>query len=213
MGGLDGKTAYHGLIDNMLQTQVDDKIRDTDVQRDVVAVFVPLLRDFVRDARTKSYSRADLVRYTNVILTMSKYYEHKDYNRTWGSRAVEDAWAEAWLTPYDDANVTDPSEHFDIQRPSMIDFRDALGIYLAYFFIFAVRIPDDCPRVFQSTYHGISSLLSMILKYRRGVTFGIWDHAILWRESCLNISPAQCELSIPVQSMLLAGIRLASRLS
>ncbi|EQL02524.1 glycosyl transferase [Ophiocordyceps sinensis CO18] len=95
----------------------------------------------------------------------------------------------------------------------MIDFKDALGIYLAYFFIFSVNIPEECPRVFQSTHHGISSLFGMLLKYRRGVTFGIWDHTILWRESCLNISPAQCELSVPVQSMLLAGIRLASRLA
>ncbi|PHH88176.1 hypothetical protein CDD83_7877 [Cordyceps sp. RAO-2017] len=211
--GLDGKTAYHGLMENILQSQVDEKIRDTDLQRDIIGVFIPLLKDFVRGARTKSYSHADLVRYTNVFLSMSKYYEHKDYNQTWSSKAVEDAWAEAWLVPYKDANITDPAEHFDMQRPSMADFKDALGIYLAYFFIFSVRIPEECPRVFQSTHHGISSLFGMLLKYRRGVTFGIWDHAILWRESCLNISPAQCELSVPVQSMLLAGIRLASRLA
>lgn len=211
--GLDGKTAHHGLMQNMMQSQVDDKIRDTDMQRDVVDVFIPLLRDFVKGARTKSYSRGDLVKYTNVFLSMSKYYEHKDYNQTWSSKVVEDAWAEAWLIPYNDDNITDPSQHFDMQRPSMTDFKDALGIYLAYFFIFSVNISEECPRVFQSTHHGISSLFGMLLKYRRGVTFGIWDHAILWRESCLNISPAQCELSVPVQSMLLAGIRLASRLA
>lgn len=95
----------------------------------------------------------------------------------------------------------------------MSDFREALGIYLAYFFIFSVKIPERCPRVFQSTHHGISSLFSMILRYRRGVTFGIWDHAILWRECCLSISPAQCELPISVQPMLLYGIGLATRLA
>ncbi|PHH67892.1 hypothetical protein CDD82_1017 [Ophiocordyceps australis] len=211
--GLDGKTAYHGLLDNLLQSQVDDKIAQTHLQRDIVAVFIPLLRDFVKGARTKSYSRADLIKYTNVMLSMNKYYEHKDYNQTWASKPVQDAWADAWLLPYHDDNISDPAHHFAIERPSMMDFRDALGIYLAYFFIFSVSIPDDCPRVFQSTHHGISSLFGMILKYRRGTTFGIWDHAILWRESCLNISPAQCELSIPVQSMLLAGMRLASRLA
>ncbi|KJZ79799.1 hypothetical protein HIM_00513 [Hirsutella minnesotensis 3608] len=211
--GLDGKTAYHGLMTNITQSEVDDKIRNTDMQRDIINVFIPLLKDFVKGARTKSYSRSDLIKYTNVFLSMSKYYEHKDYNQTWSSKVVEDAWAEAWLIPYNDPNVTDPAQHFDIQRPSMADFKDALGIYLAYFFIFSVNIPEECPRVFQSTHHGISSLFGMLLKYRRGVTFGIWDHAILWRESCLNISPAQCELPIPVQSMLLAGIRLASRLA
>ncbi|POR39127.1 Uncharacterized protein TPAR_00687 [Tolypocladium paradoxum] len=211
--GLDGKDAHHGLIDNILQSQVDDKIHDTDVQRDIAGVFIPLLKDFVRGARTKRYSRADLIKYTNVMLSISKYYEHKDYNRTWNSKEVEDAWAEAWLMPYNDPNVNDPSDYFDIERPSFHDFREAMGIYMAYFFIFSVKVPDECPRVFQSTHHGISSLFGMILKYRRGVTFGIWDHAILWRESCLNISPAQCELPISVQSMLLSGIRMATRLA
>lgn len=211
--GLDDKTAYHGLTENILQSQVDVKIGNTDKQRDIQGVFVPLLMDFVKGARTKTYSRADLIKYTNVFLSMAKYYEQKDYNLTWNSQIVADAWADAWLVPYDDPNIADPVEHFELQRPSRHDFREAMGIYMAYFFIFSVQIPEECPRVFQSTHHGISSLFGMILKYKRGVTFGIWDHAILWRETCLNISPAQCELSIPVQSMLLGGIRLASRLS
>jgi hypothetical protein len=211
--GLDNKTAHHGLIDNLLQSQVDQKVHDTDVQRDIVGVFIPLIRDFVKGARTRRYSRADLIKYSNTVLSMSKYYEHKDYTRTWESREVEEAWVDAWLVPYNDPNIIEPSTSFELERPSMSDFREALGIYLAYFFIFSVKIPDRCPRVFQSTHHGISSLFGMILRYRRGVTFGIWDHAILWRECCLNISPAQCELPISVQSMLLSGIGLATRLA
>ena len=211
--GLDGKTAHHGLIDNLLQSQVDQKVHDTDVQRDIVGVFIPLLRDFVKGARTRRYSRVDLIKYSNTVLSMSKYYESKDYSRTWESREVEKAWVDAWLVPYNDPNIIDPSKCFELERPSMSDFREALGIYLAYFFIFSVKIPDRCPRIFQSTHHDISSLFGMILRYRRGVTFGIWDHAILWRECCLNISPAQCELPISVQSMLLSGIGLATRLA
>jgi glycosyltransferase involved in cell wall biosynthesis len=53
----------------------------------------------------------------------------------------------------------------------------------------------------------------LILKYRRGTHFSIWDYAILWRETCLNISTAQCELPVAVQSMLLAGVGLAIRLA
>ncbi|CAI6086454.1 unnamed protein product [Clonostachys chloroleuca] len=211
--GLDGKSAYHGLIDNLLQSQVDEKVRDTDVQRDIVGVFIPLLKAFVKGARTRSYSRADLIKYTNVMLSFCKYYERKDYSRTWSSPEVEQAWVDAWLVPYDDPNIIDPAKAFDMERPTMADFRDCLGIYLAYFFIFSVKIPERCPRVFQSTHHGISSLFGMILRYRRGTTFGIWDHAILWRECCLNISPAQCELPISVQTMLLSGIGLATRLA
>ncbi|KAM0575553.1 hypothetical protein ACHAP9_000816 [Verticillium nonalfalfae] len=212
--GLDGGTAHHGIIDDLLESEVDEKVDDTEVQRDIVETFIPLLTEFVRGARTKRLARPHLVRLSNAMLSMAKYYEHKDYTKTWKAPEVEQAWIAAWLMPYDDdANMAAPSECFDVARPSMFDFRQSLNIYLAYFFIFAVGVPQSCPRVFQSTHHGISSLFGMVLKYRRGVTFGIWDHAILWRECCLNISPAQSELPVSVQSMLLAGIGLATRLA
>ncbi|RDI83168.1 hypothetical protein Vi05172_g6780 [Venturia inaequalis] len=215
--GMDGKTANHGLIDNLLQLQVDEKLQDTEVDRDIVGVFIPLLIAFVKGARTKHPSRADLIAASNSMLSMSTYFEAHDYNKTWKSKEVELAWIESWLYPYeDDPNILDASEYFDIERPTMADFRAALDLYTCYFFIYSVQLPQDpkdCPRVFQSTHHGISSLFGMVLKYRKGSTFGLWDHAILWRESCLNISPAQCLLPIAVQSMLLAGIGLASKLA
>ncbi|KAK4995664.1 hypothetical protein LTR66_004561 [Elasticomyces elasticus] len=211
--GLDGKTPYHGLFDNLLQSQIDERINDTDIEQDVVATFIPLLEAFVKGARTKRYTRADLAHYTNVILNINSYFEQKDYNKTWRAKEVQIAWRRAWLYPHDDPNVLDPSEYFEIERPSMTDFQGALELYICYFFIFSVNVPDTCPRVFQSTHHGISSLYGLILKYRKGTTWGIWDHAIMWRESCLNVSPAQCTLPIPVQSMLLAGMKLAAHLA
>ncbi|KAK3316768.1 hypothetical protein B0H66DRAFT_305319 [Apodospora peruviana] len=212
--GLDGRTPNHGVIDNPLETEVDNKIASTNTKRDIAGKFIPLLKLFVKGARSKHISKADMVKYSHVMLDMFKYFEHKDYNKTWNSKQVSAAWVEAWLTPYsDEPDITDPSEWFELQKPSMSDFRSALGIYTSYFFIFSVQTPEDCPRVFQSTHHGISSLFGMLLKYRRGATFGIWDHAILWRECCLNISPAQSTLPLPVQSMLLAGMGLAMRLA
>ena len=211
--GLDGKTPYHGVLDNLLQTQVDEKISNTRIQEDIKGVFVPLLQSFVRGARSKRYTRSDLVTYSNVILKMSRYFEKCDYNKTWNSDEVWNAWIEAWLYDYNDPNITSASEYFEIEQPSMTDFRSALDLYICYFFIYSVEAPADCPTVFQSTHHGISSLYGMLLKYRRGTTWGIWDHAILWRETCLNISPAQCLLPIPVQGMLLAGVKLACHLA
>ncbi|KAB5559938.1 glycosyl transferase [Coniochaeta sp. 2T2.1] len=211
--GIDGKTPNHGIIDNLLQSQVDDKIRKTDSHRDIVQTFVPLLRLFVEGARNRAPSKNQLRQYSQVFIALSKYFEDKDYNQTWQSKEVMGAWVEAWLAPYHDAAMRDPASLFEIERPSMKDFQDALAIYSSYLFIISVQVPEECPRVFQSTHHGISSLFGAILKYRRGVTFGIWDHAILWRECCLNVSPAQSSLSIPVQSMLLAGIRMATRLA
>ncbi|KAF3761887.1 family 4 glycosyltransferase [Cryphonectria parasitica EP155] len=211
--GLDGKTPNHGVIDNLLQSEVDRKIGNTEIRRDILGTFVPILKQFVKGARTRSFTRPDLLHFSNVMLTMFKYFEHKDYNVTWNSKEVAAAWVEAWLESYDDPNIMDTYESFELSRPTMTDFRDAMAIYKSYFFIFSVQTPENCPQVFQSTHHGISSLFGMLLKYKRGTTFGIWDHAILWRECCLNISPAQCELSIPVQTMLLAGIGLATKLA
>lgn len=211
--GLDGRSAHHGVMDNLLQCQVDEKIEATDDTRDIEETFVPLLKAYIKGSRSVRYSREDLVTYSNALLSMSKYFEFKDYNRTWDSPQVEKAWVEGWLTDYNDKNIINIADNFPIERPSLSDFQDALNIYKAYFFLFAVKPPEECPRVFQSTHHGIGSLFGMILKYRRGSTFCIWDHAILWRECCLNISPAQCALPIPVQSLILAGIGLATRLA
>jgi hypothetical protein len=213
--GLDFKTAQHGIIDNLLQSQVDEKIEDTYARQDIVDIFIPALQKFVKGSRTKHASREELLDFSSALLTMSTYFEKKDYNKTWRSKEVEMAWVEAWLYRYSDPNILDPSELFEIERPSMEDFRDALALYMSYFMIYSVQIPEteDCPRVFQSTHHGISSLFGMVLKYRRGTTFALWDHAILWRECCLNISPAQCVLPISVQAMLLSGIGLAARLA
>ncbi|KAI7443195.1 glycosyltransferase family 4 protein [Hortaea werneckii] len=211
--GMDGKTPYHGIFDNLLQGQVEQKCTDTRVHEDIEQVFIPLLRSFVHGARSKRYSRSDLVTYSNVVLQIHRYFETCDFIKTWNSEQVWRAWLEAWLVDYDDPNVLSLRECFDIEHPSLSDFRDALNLYICYFFIYSVELPTDCPTVFQTTHHGLSSLYGMILKHRKGVTWGLWDHAILWRETCLNISPAQCLLPLPVQSMLIAGIKLACHLA
>lgn len=210
--GLEGRTAKHGLLDNLLESQVDEKIANTD-ERDIVNTFVPLLTAYVKGCRTTRLSYEDLIELSNVFLSMGHYYQFKDYTRTWESPLLEQAWIEAWMKGYKDPNIIGPADCFHIMRPSLSDFQQALNIVIAYFFIFSVNIPDRCPRVFQSTHHGLSSLFGMVLRYRRGTTFGIWDHAILWRECCLNFSVAQCKLPVPVQYMLLSGIGVAAQVA
>jgi hypothetical protein len=211
--GLDGKSAYHGLFDNLLQTQVNMRVRQTRGTEDIIETFIPLLRAVVRGARTLSLSKKDIFEFTNTFLNIQKYFEENDYVTTWRSKAVQNAWREAWLCAYADDNIKNPSDAFQIEIPTARHFDEALELYVSYFFIFSVKVPENVPRVYQSTHHGISSLYGMILKLRRGTTWGIWDHAIMWRESCLNLSPAQCLLPIPVQTMLLGAIRLASNLA
>ncbi|KAK6517691.1 hypothetical protein TWF506_004873 [Arthrobotrys conoides] len=211
--GLDGKLPNHGLFDNLLDTQVENRIRATNVKRDVVGKFIPLLRTLIKGARQNRYSNQDLVTYSNVFLNINRYFEEKDYNKSWRAKETLIAWREAWQKEYDDPNMVNPSSYFELEQPSLTDFDNALELFICYFFIYHCKIPDIVPTVFQSTHHGVGSLYGMILKLRRGVTWGIWDHAIMWRESCLNISTAQCLLAIPVQNMLLSVMKLAANLA
>ena len=211
--GLDGKSPYHGLFHNLLQTQVNMRVRKTRETEDIIKNFIPLLQAVVRGARTVSLSKKDIFECTNIFLNIQIYFEENDYLTTWRSKPVRKAWREAWMCAYADDNIKNYSDAFQAEVPTARHFDEALELYISYFFIFSVRVPENVPRVYQSTHHGISSLYGMILKLRRGTTWGIWDHAIMWRESCLNLSPAQCLLPIPVQTMLLGTIRLASNLA
>ncbi|KAF3911696.1 hypothetical protein AA313_de0203910 [Arthrobotrys entomopaga] len=211
--GLDGKLPNHGLFDNLLDTQVENRIRATSIKKDVIPKFIPLLRLLIKGARQLRYSNEDLVTYSNVFLNLNKYFEEKDYNKSWRARETLDAWREAWTQEWNDPNMVSTSAYFEIEQPSLFDFDSALELFICYFFIYHCKIPDVSPTVFQSTHHGVGSLYGMILKLRRGVTWGIWDHAIMWRESCLNISTAQCLLAVPVQNMLLGVMKLAANLA
>jgi hypothetical protein len=72
------------------------------VDRDIVGTFIPLLNEFVKGCRMKRHTHDDMVHLSNVFLCMGKYYEYKDYSRTWHSPEVEQAWIAAWLMSYDD---------------------------------------------------------------------------------------------------------------
>ena len=210
--GLDGKSPSHGLLDNLLQTQVDYRARKTS-SRNIKEIFIPILKRLIKGARTIRPSQGDLRELTIAFLRLNEYFETNDYTSTWRSNAVKRVWRESWLREYDDTNINTLSNCFPMERPTRGDFEEALELYIGYFFIFSLKIPEKVPRVYQSTHHAIASLYGMCLKLRRGVTWGIWDHAIMWRESCLNISTAQCLLPIPVQNMLLGMMKVASNLA
>ncbi|KAJ4394921.1 hypothetical protein N0V91_011173 [Didymella pomorum] len=135
--GLDNRTAYHGVLDNILQSQVDEKISRTEPMADVEQIFVPLLQDLVRGARSRRYDRKDLVVYSNAFLKMNKYFETRDFNKTWQCEVVQKAWVKAWLAESDDPNVWNIREHSAIVHPSLSDFQEALNLYIAYFFIYS----------------------------------------------------------------------------
>ncbi|BFZ56046.1 hypothetical protein PYCC9005_003088 [Savitreella phatthalungensis] len=210
MWGLDYLSPYHGLFDNLLDSQVAYREEHT-TQSDIKRFFVPILQTLVRGARSLSYTSADLERYTQAFVDLSMYFEEKDYLKSWASKHTKRAWREAWLA--DQENAVTINEYMAIELPSAAHFDEAMELWRRYFFVFSVRIPEEVPTVFQCTHHGVASLFGMLLKLRRGTAYQIWDHAIYWRESCLNISSSQCILPLSVQNMLLGAIRLSSHLA
>ncbi|CCG84862.1 protein of unknown function [Taphrina deformans PYCC 5710] len=207
--GLDYLSPYHGLFDNLLDSQVTFREHHTS-EMDIKNLFLPILRRLVRGARSQSYSQADLVELTQTFIDLSVYFEEKDYLKTWKSNQVKRTWRECWLE--DTPNTVSTSTYHKLELPTMAQMDEAMELWLRYFFVFSVRIPEVVPTVFQCTHHGVGSIFGMLLKLRRGTTYMIWDHAIYWRESCLNVSSSQCILSLSVQNMLLGAIKMASNL-
>lgn len=209
MWGLDYLSPYHGLFDNLLDGQVTYREHHT-TERDIETLFVPMLRRLIRGARLQCYTQEDLAELTQTFVDLSIYFEEKDYLKTWNSNHVKRAWRETWLC--DMPNTVPTSTFFTLELPTMAQFDEAMELWRRYFFVFSVRLPDEVPSVFQCTHHGVGSLFGVLLKLRRGTTYMIWDHAIYWRESCLNISSSQCILALSVQNMLLGAIKMASHL-
>jgi glycosyltransferase involved in cell wall biosynthesis len=210
--GLDDKSPHRGFYVNLLHSQVANRRRHTRKNADISEIFVPLLRNLVRCARTINLSKKDITLATETIMNMNLYFENNDYLATWRSKRVRRAWHEAWLLDYHTPNIWSASDRFAVESPSTSDFDEALELWISYFFILSIRVPENVPRVYQATHHGVSTLWGMILKLRRGTALGIWDHGLLFRETCLNISPAQCLLPLAVQSMLLCAQKLAAHM-
>lgn len=209
MWGLDYLSPYHGLFENLLDSQVRYREHHTS-EKDIEELFLPILRKLIRGARSQIYTQRELSEYTQAFVDLSIYFEEKDYLKTWRSNLVKRTWREGWLQ--DMPNTIPTSTYFTLELPSMAQLDEAMELWTRYFFVFSVRIPDEVPTVFQCTHHGVGSIYGMLLKLRRGTTYMIWDHAIYWRESCLNISSSQCILNLSVQNMLLGVIKLASHL-
>ena len=207
--GLDYLSPYHGLFDNLLDSQVSQREQHTS-EKDIELNFLPIFRTIIKGSRQEDLTLVDLAEYTQAFVDLSIYFEEKDYLKTWKSNSVKRTWRECWLR--DQPGAVSVSTYFGLEKPTMAQFDEAMELWLRYFFVFSVKIPEEVPKVFQCTHHGVGSIFGMLLKLRRGTTYMIWDHAIYWRESCLNISSSQCILALSVQNMLLGVIRLASHL-
>jgi len=80
-------------------------------------------------------------------------------------------------------------------------------------FIFSLPVPEHIPIVFQATHHQMGAAYGIICKLKRGCTFQIWDHSIIWRETNSYMSSAQCTHPPFVRNSLTGLMRLAAQLN
>jgi hypothetical protein len=80
-------------------------------------------------------------------------------------------------------------------------------------FIFSIPVPEQVPTVFQATHHSIGALYGIVCKIKRGCSFQIWDHSIIWRECNTYLSAAQCGHAPFIRNSLIGLMRLAAQLN
>ncbi|KAI3393112.1 hypothetical protein diail_4710, partial [Diaporthe ilicicola] len=210
--GLDFFTAHHGVLENYLDGQVEERIQLVS-EAEIRKNFVPILKILVRGARTKKFSKTDIHEVTQMLLDLNSFFEHRDWRQVWTSDTVRQAWRHFWLSDNLGENITPATDTLSIEQPTMRELDATLDLYMRYLYIFSLKIPDSVPTVFQATHHSVGALYGILYKIKRGCTFQVWDHCVIWRESLGYLSASLCSHKPFVQNSLIAMMRIAATLN
>jgi hypothetical protein len=125
--GLDFLTPTHGIIENQLDTAIEEKLIDTS-NTDIREKFLPILTSLVRGARTIKYTPANVEEFTRALVRMNTYFQTRNWGVVWKSKAVKNKWRELWLSKSME-NTRPIQEWFNIERPTIADLDNALDLY------------------------------------------------------------------------------------
>ncbi|KAL5344247.1 hypothetical protein ACLOAV_010817 [Pseudogymnoascus australis] len=211
--GLDMMMPTHGLFQNRLDSELRHIPRHTDLI-DIKENFVPVLATLVWGARSLKLEISDIKQMTRALVNLNAYFTSRRYpwSVVWNSKVVKNAWRRLWLSKESD-NVRPCSAWLATELPTLDQLDQGLELWSRYLFIFSIPVPDEMPDVFQASHHSVSASYGIICKLERQCTLQIWDHAISWRESNLNLSSALCSLAPFVRNSLLGLLRLSSVLT
>lgn len=210
--GLDLLTPTHGLFNNRLDSQIEH-ITTHVTLLDIERTFVPIMEAIVSGARAISFSLSDCKQVTRALVNLNTYFnDSRHWSAVWRSDFVKAAWRKAWLSQTA-SNSRPSSQWLKAELPTLGQFDQALELWSRYLFIFSIPIPEKMPTVFQASHHSVSAAYGIVCKIKRGCTLQIWDHAISWRETNLNLSSALCALSPFMRNSLLGLMRVTSVLT
>lgn len=210
--GLDFFTAHHGVLENYLDGQVEDRINivsDAEIEKN----FVPILKVLVRGARTRKFTKKQIQDLTQMLLDLNSYFAHRDWRQVWKSEPVRRAWHRFWLSDTLGENVNLIGDMLTIEQPTMKELDSTLDLYMRYMYVFSLQLPETVPTVFQTTHHSVGALYGILYKIKRGCTFQVWDHCVIWRESLGYLSSSLCSHAPFVQNSLIAMMRVAATLN
>lgn len=210
--GLDFFTAHHGVLENYLDGQVEDRINivsDAEIEKN----FVPILKVLVRGARTRKFTKKQIEELTQMLLDLNSYFEHRDWRQVWKSDPVRRAWHRFWLSDTLGDNINLTGDMLTIEQPTMKELDSTLDLYMRYMYVFSLQLPETVPTVFQTTHHSVGALYGILYKIKKGCTFQVWDHCVIWRESLGYLSSSLCSHAPFVQNSLIAMMRVSATLN
>jgi hypothetical protein len=125
--GLDFLTPTHGIIENQLDTAMDEKLIDTS-NRDIREKFLPILISLVRGARALKFTQANVEEFTKALVSLNTYFETRNWGAVWRSPIVKNKWRELWLSGTME-NTRPIQEWFDVEKPTVPDLDCSLDLY------------------------------------------------------------------------------------
>jgi hypothetical protein len=125
--GLDFLTPTHGIMENTLDTAMEEILIDTS-PNDIKVKFLPILTSLVRGARCLRFTERRIEEYTKALISLNSYFETRNWGAVWGSKIVKNKWHELWLSGSSE-NMRPIQEWFDIERPTIPDLDAGLDLY------------------------------------------------------------------------------------
>jgi len=141
--------------------------------------FVPLFRHFLRGLEETS---TDVLTYGVTVHAIYRYFLEYDYNVTFKSRPVWEAFKDEILRPYREH----PERFFPNEYPNLFDLTTALRWLYNMLMGFNAPVPDT--DVSHSTIAASCGLASIIAKLEYGTPFILTDHGVYARERYIAVS-------------------------
>lgn len=175
-----------------------EETTDKAIEEEFLPLFAGLLDGLLGKSETGQFALT--------IARMSRYFRRYDYNFTWRSRAVWEAYKEAMLAPYD----KEPDKFLEEEKPSLHDL--TVTMQWMYNMMQAINVIPPKTDIGHSTISASSTLVNVVARIEHGTPFILTEHGVFVRESYINISASK-ELSPFRKRFLILFSNAMSRLA